>query len=237
MALPRVNEVLNFTMTIPSTGQTVKYRPYLVKEEKVLLQAFESRDTKACLQAMCDTISSCLDQREEIDTNKLATFDIEYMFTQLRAKSVGEASNIMINCSECEHQNPYSVDLDAITVEVPRGANIIAITDDIKVEMQYPTYASVLEGDLDAENADMQGALDVVARSIAAVHTEDERIDCTTQSKEEIDEFISSMTATQLNGLTTFIQELPALQHDVEFKCVHCGAENTTELKGLADFF
>ena len=88
MALPRINESLNFNMTIPSTGERVKYRPYLVKEEKVLLQAFESKDTEMCLQAMSDTIASCLDPNSNVDVSTLATFDIEYMFTQLRAKSV-----------------------------------------------------------------------------------------------------------------------------------------------------
>ena len=90
MALPRINETLNFTMTIPSTGKKVKYRPYLVKEEKVLLQAFESGDTKTCLEAMADTLAACIDPNENVDVSSLATFDVEYMFVKVRSQSVGE---------------------------------------------------------------------------------------------------------------------------------------------------
>lgn len=121
MALPRINETLNFTMTIPSSGEKVKYRPYLVKEEKVLLQAFESKDSKTCLEAMVDTIAACLDERAGVDVAKLATFDVEYMFTQLRAKSVGEISTILLGCSSCEERNEYDVNLETLEIEVERG--------------------------------------------------------------------------------------------------------------------
>ena len=110
MALPKVNEVLNFTMTVPSTGKTVKYRPYLVKEEKVLLQAFESKDVQACLRAISDTIDACLDPREDIKVAKLATFDIEYMFTQIRSKSVGETwKGYLEDRRPASNANPYCI--------------------------------------------------------------------------------------------------------------------------------
>ena len=239
MALPRVNETLNFTMTIPSTGQKVKYRPYLVKEEKILLQAFESKDTEMCLQAMSDTIASCLDQDAGVNVGRLATFDIEYMFTQLRSKSVGETSTILIRCKnqECNHGNEYHIDLDALSVDVPKGKNVIAITDNIAVEMRYPTYQSLATGDLDQGQQDMGAALSMLAKCISAVLTEDERIDVTTQSEEEVQEFIQSMTATQLKLLTGFLEDMPALKHTAQFKCEKCGTENELELKGLSDFF
>ena len=237
MALPRINETLNFTMTIPSTGQTVKYRPYLVKEEKVLLQAFESGDSKTCLEAMCDTIAACLDERADVDVTTLATFDVEYMFTQVRSKSVGETSTILVGCKECEHRNEYVVDLESLKVEVEKGTNIIPITDSIKVEMRYPTYESLLSGDIEASQEDMGAAISVIAASIAAVHTDEERIDAEAQLPEEMEEFVTSMTATQLQSLSEFLQEMPALKHEAEFKCISCEAENKLELKGLSDFF
>lgn len=237
MALPRINETLNFTMTIPSTGKAVKYRPYLVKEEKVLLQAFESRDSKTCLEAMCDTIAACLDERADVDVSKLATFDVEYMFTQVRSKSVGETSTILVACKNCEHRNEYVVDLEELTIEVEKGTNLIAITDDIKVEMRYPTYATLLDGGVINAAEDMSGAVSLIATSIAAVHTEEERIDAETQLPEEMEAFVTSMTATQLQSLSEFLQEMPALKHVAEFKCVSCEEDNKLELKGLSDFF
>lgn len=239
MALPRINETLQFSMTIPSTGETVKYRPYLVKEEKVLLQAFESRDTAMCLQAMSDTIAACLDPNANVDVSRLATFDIEFMFTQLRAKSVGETSTIVIRCKnkECHHGNEFSIDLDALTVDVPKGKNIIKITDNISVEMRYPTYDSLVSGDVENTQNDMNGALKLLCGCIAAVLTDEERIDTSGQSEEELMEFLQSMTATQMKSLTEFLQDMPALTHTAQFKCEKCGTDNELELKGLSDFF
>jgi len=236
MSLPRVNETLNFVMEIPSTGKKVKYRPYLVKEEKVLLQAFESKDTKMCLQAMSDTISACLDPSAEVDVEKLATFDLEYMFTQLRGKSVGEISTILISCKECEKHNEYNIDLDKLKVSVERNKNIIKITDTISVEMRYPTYESFIVDDLENSAKDINSALKILASSVAAILTPSERIDTTGKPKEEIIEFLSSMTASQLKQLTDFLENMPALKHQANFVC-DCGAENSLELKGLSDFF
>lgn len=237
MALPRINETLNFTMTIPSTGKLVKFRPYLVKEEKVLLQAFESKDPKTCLEAMCDTVSSCLDQSENITVSQLATFDIEYMFTQLRSKSVGEISNIYIRCKECQETNPYSINLEELQVPVEKNTNILSITDSISVEMTYPTYQSMIDGDVENADKDVTVAFELIASSIAAVITNDERIDCADLDKKEVTEFLNSMTASQLKLITDFLQGMPALKHNAEFNCIKCGTENELELKGLSDFF
>ena len=238
MALPRVNETLNFTMKIPSTGERVKYRPYLVKEEKVLLQAFESGDLQTCLEAMVDTLESCIDAKKGVEVSSLATFDIEYMFTQVRSKSVGESSNILIKCKECEEQNPYEVDLESLVIDVKSQDSIIEITDEISVEMKYPTYeALIANGAEKLGGEDPDAALEMIAGSIVAVMTEEERIDCSDQSKEEMVEFISSMTATQLQKISSFLEEMPALRHDAVFDCTKCGAHNELELKGLADFF
>jgi RNase P subunit RPR2 len=238
MALPKVNETLNFSMTIPSTGERVKYRPYLVKEEKILLQAHESRDHEACLSAMCDTISACLDQSAEIDVASLATFDLEYMYTQIRAKSVGETSNILIRCKSCEEHNEYSIDLEKLEVVVPnKTKSVVKITDSISVEMRYPSYGSMMTGDISAASTDMNSAMKLIASSIVAVLQPEERTDASEVPQEELIEFLSSMTGSQLALLTGFLGEMPALKHDVKFNCKKCGTENELELKGLSDFF
>ena len=235
MALPKINEHLNFVMTIPSLGKQVKYRPYLVQEEKVLLQAFESKDPSTCLQAMTDTLSATIDPREGIDVAKLATFDVEYMFTQVRAKSVGEVSTILINCKKCEEQNEYQIDLDELEVEVPVGQNIREVTDNIRVEMRYPSYDVMLKQE--KEGDEFEKALDVVTHCMVAIHTGEERIDCADESKEDLLDFVSSMTAAQLKNVTSFIEDMPALKHNAEFLCQHCTEKNELELKGLSDFF
>jgi len=238
MALPRVNETLNFSMTIPSLGTKVKYRPYLVKEEKILLQAHESGDQDACLRAMCDTVAACLDENAKVDVPNLATFDIEYMYTQIRAKSVGETSNILISCKSCEEQNEYSVDLEALKVEVPKGGNsIVSITDTISVEMRYPSYASMIGGEILEANKDMGAALKLIANCIVAVLQPEDRTDAADVPQEELLEFLSSMTGSQLAMLTEFLGEMPALKHQAKFNCKKCGTENELELKGLSDFF
>lgn len=237
MALPRVNETLNFTMKIPSTGKTVKYRPYLVKEEKILLQAFESKDTKTCLRAMCDTIEMCLDAKENLDVKELATFDIEYMFTQLRAKSVGEVSDLLVKCKECEESNEIQVDLDKLVVDVNEVSNIIAVNEDISVELRYPTYKSLLNGDLEMSSEDPTAIMDLLASSLVAVLTEEERIDCDSQSSKEVGEFLDSMTANQLKEVSSFFEKMPTLNHDVVFDCKKCGTHNELKLEGLSDFF
>ena len=238
MALPRINETLNFTMTVPSTGEKVKYRPYLVKEEKVLLQAFESGDVQTCLEAMIDTLDACIDDKQRLDIGSLATFDVEYMFTQVRSKSVGEKSGIMIKCKSCDEPNGYSLDLDELEVEVNPSSNLVKINDDISVEMKYPTYRALISGsNSQSAVADTDTALKLLAASIDAVLTEDERIDCKDQSQEEMTDFLMSMTAGQLQNLSAFLEDMPALKHLAEFDCEKCGEHNELELKGLSDFF
>jgi hypothetical protein len=238
MALPRVNETLNFSMKIPSTGQRVKYRPYLVKEEKVLLQAFESQNLTSILETMCDTIEACLDVKSKISVDDLATFDVEYMFTQIRASSVGESSDILLKCQKCEHENPVSIDLSTLEVTTSEADKLIQITDDIAVEMKYPSYKVLIDEDikeLDDGNADQ--IISLVAGSIVAVLTEDERIDVSKESPDEIKDFLNSLTATQFAKVAEFLQDMPQLSHDAEFDCQSCGEQNKVELRGLSDFF
>ena len=142
MALPKINDVPKYTTTIPSNGKTIHYRPFLVKEQKVLLIALESQDQQNILRAMVDTLKACID--ENVDFYNLATFDIEYLFTKIRSKSVGESSTISITCESCNEQTPVKVNLDDIKIDVPAKNKIIQLTDTAKLIMRYPSYMSVL---------------------------------------------------------------------------------------------
>jgi hypothetical protein len=236
MALPRINETLNFTMKVPSTGKTIKYRPYLVKEEKVLLQAFESGDTKTCLEAMVDTLAACIDPKSNLDVASLATFDVEYMFIKVRSKSVGETSKVSVNCNECQAPNEYTVELDQIGVNVEKVDNVIQLTDEIAVEMKYPTYDHIADETV-TEGSDTAAAMAVLTKCISAVLMSEERIDASESTLEELTEFVESMTANQLQLLSDFLEGMPAVKHEIEFTCKSCKHENKLELKGLADFF
>ena len=134
MPLPIVNEVPRYTLTVPSTKKEFRYRPFLVKEQKVLLIALESQDNKQILSSIVDTISSCID--EDIDLSSLTTFDVEYMFTRIRAKSVGETSKIIVKCSECEADNEHEVQLDQITVDVPDKIQNIQLNDKYTLKLK-----------------------------------------------------------------------------------------------------
>ena len=238
MALPKLNETLNFELTVPSTGQKVKYRPYLVKEEKVLLQAFESGDPKTCLEAMTDTLSACIDERTNLDVSSLATFDVEYMFVKVRSRSVGENSELIMSCAECKHDNNVTVNLDEIEIDVGESENVVQITDTIGVEMQYPTYDMLAKQDMEKiQKEDLNAAMQMIAASIAAILTEEERIETSSLPVDEVVDFISSMTTSQLKSVSEFMENMPALTHDVEFVCQKCQHENKLELRGLSDFF
>ena len=238
MALPKLNETLNFELTVPSTGQKIRYRPYLVKEEKVLLQAFESGDPRTCLEAMTDTLSACIDERSNVDVASLATFDVEYMFVKVRSKSVGENSNLIATCTECSHENPVVVNLDEVEIDVQETDNVVKITEEISVEMQYPTYQVIAQQDMTKlQTEDLDAAMGVIESSIQAILTLEERIEAADLPSGELTEFLSSMTANQLKGLADFMEKMPALKHDVVFKCEKCEHENNLELKGLSDFF
>jgi DNA-directed RNA polymerase subunit M/transcription elongation factor TFIIS len=232
MALPKLNDSPKHELVIPSTGQKVRFRPYLVKEEKVLMIAFESGDQKQALGAIVDTIESCLD--EDISVRTLTSFDIEYMFTQIRSKSVGETSNILLACNACEHKNEVAIDVSEIKIDMPEVSNVIELTPSISIEMHYPSYQSIIDTDL--EGSEMEVGFSMAINCISAILTEEERIDAKESSKKELTEFVESMTAEQFKMISDYMRLMPALQHVVEFDCENCGEHNSVTLKGMQDF-
>ena len=232
MALPKLNSAPSYSTKVPSTGETVTYRPYLVKEEKVLMIAFETGDQKAALGAIVDTLQACV--TEDINMKELSTFDIEFLFTQVRSKSVGEVATILIPCSGCGHKNENDIVLSEIHVDIPEVSNIIELTPSISVEMKYPTYATVIGMDLEGNDTEL--GFEMLGQSIAAILTEDERIDTRDVSKKELMDFIEQMTTDQFKKVSEFLQDMPSLNKDVEFECEKCNHPNSTTLKGISDF-
>ena len=235
MALPKLNESIKYEMEIPSSKALVTYRPYLVKEEKILLMAFESQDQKQAMRAMVDTIVACV--FEDITPSQLTTFDVEYMFTQIRSKSVGETSTVNVKCQalDCDEMTECEVNLSELTVEGKETNNVIELTPSVSIEMRYPSYNTFVDNYREDINETEFGLL-MMSNCIAAILTEEERFDTKDTPKSELDEFIDSMTNTQFKKVGEYLQAIPRLKKDVEFTC-KCGHENKVTLEGLQDFF
>tara|TARA_B100000212_G_scaffold90213_1_gene66170 strand:- start:16 stop:732 length:717 start_codon:yes stop_codon:yes gene_type:complete len=238
MALPKLkNDRPIYEMVIPSTKETVKYRPFLVKEQKSMLVAFESQDMKQILNAMLVSIESCI---PGINVNKLATFDVDYMFTQIRSKSVGETSTVLYACTECNEQNEVKIDLRKVNIEDKKiTKSLIEINDDISVQMKYPTYDDMMAANIfSEENKSATGMLmESVKTCMYSVQTKDENIILAHEPKDEVENFINSLTNQQLEKITDFVESLPTLAHNIDFECIKCKHVNKVELKGLQDFF
>jgi len=238
MALPQLkNDVPKYEMTIPSTGQAVKYRPFLVKEQKVLLVAFESQDNKQILNSMLDCLSNCI---PEVNMSDLTTFDVDYMFTQIRSKSVGETSTIMHACKECNEENEVKIRLDEIKVQMSdnwKKVVDVEIDKNIIVELKYPSYKDMSYIKVDDNASDTEVMMDTITACMKAVKTEDEYLLIKDEPKEEVEKFVNSLTNQQLEKITNFASDAPKLMHTENYNCKKCNAENKIELSGLQDFF
>ena len=234
MALPKLNDTPKYSMTIPSMGETVKFRPFLVKEEKVLMLAMETEDQQQILNAIIETLSSCIQQ--EIDVNKLTTFDVEYMFVTLRGKSVGETIDLKMKCKSCQHENEYKLKIDDLKIHMPKISNIIELSEDISIEMSYPTYTMVGSlGGEDVTEADL--IFNILANSITKIMTEEEVFIVKDESRDDVSNFIDSMNTSQFSKVQEWIEAMPKLSHTVAFDCVKCGEKHSELVEGMQNFF
>lgn len=233
MALPKLNSNPKYELNVPSTGAKVRFRPFLVKEEKALMIAMESGNQKDALNGLVDTIHACA--VDNLDTGMLTTFDIEYIFLQLRTKSVGETANINLKCTSCETVNKITIPLDDIKVDVPDIDKKIQLDTNISIEVDWPRFKDVVEmGGNDISNAD--SAFNVIGSCIKTIYTADERINVNEVSKEEIQEFLESMNSAQFSKLKDFVELIPKLKHDVSFCCKNCASANNITVEGVESF-
>ena len=233
MALPKLNSTPQYSCVIPSTKDTVKYRPYLVKEEKILMIAFETGDQKAALTAIINTLEACIEG--DVKVSDLTTFDVEYLFTQIRSRSVGENATILVPCTSCGHKNEVELELTSIEIEYPENVQTkVQITDDVAVEMKYPSYSDVLSMDFDGDQNEM--GMQILCQSIDAILTEEERVSTKDVSIKEVLEFVESMTSDQFKKMSDFLESLPSLKKDIKQPCLQCGETVERTLKGISDF-
>lgn len=235
MALPKLNSTPSYEVTIPSSGQVVTYRPFLVKEQKNLLIALETQDRKDLLRAITRTIKACI----EADVKSpLTTFDVDYLFTMIRSKSVGESVTIQLPCTECETTNEIAVELDKVQIANSTVDPILQISPDIAVKMRYPTYEEFLDNEsLAAAKSAAEIIFELMLICMESVMTEEERIDLRSEAREDVVSFVESMTTQQYDMLANFVNGIPFVFQDIEYKCTGCAHDNVRTLKGMDDFF
>ena len=236
MTLPTINDVPKYDLTIPSTKAQIKFRPFLTKEQKVLLMAMETQDQKQILNAITDTIKACV--VSPVDIKTLTSFDVEYIFTQIRAKSVGEKSNVAITCIECDKATPVQINLEDIKINVPKTNMSIRLNDRFVIKLRYPKYQTILNNEkLQQADTITETLYHVVMACLDSLQSDEENIKFDDEPEEDVATFLESLTSQQFNELMSFVQEMPKLSHTVEFDCVHCNHHNTTTLQGIQDFF
>ena len=238
MPLPKISTP-TYQLELPSTGKTVTYRPFLVKEEKVLVIALESEDTKQITNAIKSVLKSCV-QTRGIKIETLPTFDIEYLFLNIRGKSVGEELEVNIICPDDEEtQVPVTINLDDIEVQKDKEhTNKIKLDSNLMMEMKYPSLEQFIKSNFDfsGENQ-MDQSFQLIASCIDKIFSDEEvwaTADCT---KKELNEFLESMNSQQFKEIEKFFETMPKLSHIIKVTNPKTGVESDVVLEGLASFF
>ena len=236
MALPRI-DVPTYELVVPSTDEKVKYRPFLVKEEKLLLIALESGKNEDILRGVKDIVDACTFNKLKL--GDMPMFDVEYIFLQIRGKSVGEISNLKLLClDDGKTYADVEVNLSDIAVEVDElHTNKIELTDEMGIIMTYPTINSFANTGITAINS--SNMLDVISTCILQIYDKkgEEIFDAKDQTKEELNDFIEQLNSAQFKEIQKFFETMPKLQHEVIVKNPKTGFENKVLLAGLNDFF
>jgi hypothetical protein len=237
MALPKLNTP-TYELEVPSTDEKIKYRPFLVKEEKILMMALETKDNVQIVNAVKDIVTECTFSK--INISKMPMFDTEYIFLQIRSKSVGEISKLKLLCPDGDGKTYADVEIDLSQVKVQvsdNHTNKIALTDEMGVIMTYPNIDSFSENGIQDINA--SNMLDVIGTCILQIYEEkgEKVYEAKDQTKKELTEFIESMNTTQFKDVQKFFDTMPKLKHEVKVKNPKTKKESKVTLTGLNDFF
>ena len=238
MPLPKISTP-TYELELPSSGQTVKYRPFLVKEEKVLVIALESEDNKQITNAIKAVLKSCI-QTRGVKVEHLPTFDIEYLFLNIRGKSVGEELEVNVICPDDEEtQVKTTINLDDIQIQNDENhTKQIKLDDNLMMEMKYPSLEQFIKNNFDFdEKNQMDQSFELIATCIDKIYNEDEvwaTADCT---KKEVNDFLESMNSSQFKEIETFFETMPKLSHTIKVTNPKTKVESEVVLEGLASFF
>jgi hypothetical protein len=238
MPLPKI-ATPTYELELPSSGQTIKYRPFLVKEEKLLVIALESEDNKQITNAIKAVIKACI-LSKGIKVETLPTFDIEYLFLNIRGKSVGEELEVNVFCpDDGETQVPVTINLDDIKVQRTEDhTNKIKIDESIMMEMKYPSLDQFIKNNFDFNDKNaMDQSFDLIASCIGKIYTADEVWSTSDCTKKEVKEFLEGMNSSQFKDIESFFETMPKLSHTVKVTNPVTSVESDVELEGLASFF
>jgi len=238
MPLPKI-ATPTYDLELPSTGEIIQYRPFLVKEEKLLVIALESEDTKQITTAIKTVIKNCI-LTKNVKVEALPTFDIEFLFLNIRGKSVGEELEVNIICpDDGETQVPVKINLDDIKVQKSdEHTNRIKLDDSIMMEMKYPSLDQFIKNNFDFNDKNaMDQSFELIGSCIDKIYTEDEVWAASDVTKKEISDFLESMNSSQFKGIEKFFETMPKLSHTIKVKNPVTEIESEVILEGLASFF
>ena len=237
MPLPKI-ATPTYELVLPSSGRKIKYRPFLVKEEKILIIALESQDQKQIANSIKSILSNCILTRGT-KVEKLSTFDIEYLFLNVRGKSVGEQIEVMVTCpDDGKTQVPMSINIDSIKVEKSKNHKTdIKLDDQFTLKMRYPSLNEFIKTNFNVDEMKVDDTFELIASCIDQIYSEEEswtQQDCT---KKELVEFLEGLNSSQFKEIEVFFETMPKLSHKVKVKNPNTGVESDIVLEGLQNFF
>ena len=238
MPLPKISTPIH-ELELPSTGQKIKYRPFLVKEEKVLVIALESEDTKQITTAIKTVIKNCIETKN-IKVESLPTFDIEYLFLNIRGKSVGEDIEVNVICpDDGETTVPVKLNVDDIKVQKnSEHTNKIKLDDSIMMQLKYPSLDQFIKNNFDLNSTDrLEQSFELIASCVDKIYTEDEVWSASDVTKKELMEFLDQMNSAQFKEIEKFFETMPKLSHTIKVKNPNTEVESEVTLEGLSSFF
>jgi len=239
MPLPKINTP-TYELEIPSTGKKVRYRPFLVREEKILIMALESEDMKQISNAIVEILSECI-LSKGIKISELATFDIEYIFLNVRAKSVGETVEVNVTCpDDGETQVKTEIDIDSIKVQRdPKHTNVVQLDDTLSMKLKYPSLDQFVESNFEFKDdaTDVDKSLQMIISCVEQVYNEDEAWSAADCTQQELQDFVEQMNTKQFKEIENFFTTMPKLSHTLKVKNPKTKVENEIVLEGLASFF
>ena len=236
MSLPQINTPVH-ELKIPSTGRKVKYRPFVVREEKILLLALESENQEEVTDAIIQIIGNCI--QTKIDLDSLSTFDVEYIFLNVRAKSVGEILEFSITCpDDGETQAEVEINIDDIQVVKDKGhTDTIDLENGYFVKMKYPTMKYIMEKKPDDKKSLIDSTFEYAVECIDTIYNDEETWEAADSTKKELTEFVEQMNSKQYQKLQSFFATMPKLSHTVKVSNPKTGVKSDVTIEGLANFF
>ena len=237
MPLPKI-ATPTYELVIPSTGKKIKYRPFLVKEEKVLVIAMESEDLSQIVNAVKDVIKSCILTRG-VKVEELSTFDIEYLFLNIRGKSVGEEVEVLVTCpDDGTTKVPTVIDLDSIQIQHDEEhSRDIKLDDQLTLRMKYPSMNEFIQNNFVIADAGVEDTFGIIMSCIEQIYNEEESWSAADCTEKELKEFIEQLNSKQFKEIETFFATMPKLSHTITVKNPNTGVESPVVLEGLSAFF